>query len=336
VGWLGELAVKPERFAEVVTPASKDGWIAIHRNDWLSALEAGGAPANRAADELEVFYGVLAEVSAQVWKDLSIAWSKRALPSGSYLPLFFSLALPQEQAQAYKKLADSLDKSLVLARQDQHKLLLQGKQSLGQFRALVTRPVLTEPVSGAPGVSRELYDPEVYRSLQALMASYPSATGFEAELFSASGLVVELPENDDPDACHSLGFSVKEQLQQIEALATHEEARALFNDLQLVEATSSRMLVALARQALPTRPRCALTLAGIALDYGHARMVGPINSPTLFAVLAAGWLQTGRIGEAADMIERLVEGFPELIPLDETLGDLLAFSSAGRSGDSRE
>ena len=33
----------------------RDGWVALHRNDWLSASSAGGVPSRRALEQLATF-----------------------------------------------------------------------------------------------------------------------------------------------------------------------------------------------------------------------------------------------------------------------------------------
>lgn len=95
-------------------------------------------------------------------------------------------------------------------------------------------------------------------------------------------------------------------------------------------------MVELAVQALQDRPRCALALSMLALDHDEGRSIGPINSPTLYAVTAASWLATGHTREAKDALEALIETFPEVVAVNETIGDLAVLEAMGRSGDSRE
>jgi hypothetical protein len=119
--------------------------------------------------------------------------------------------------------------------------------------------------------------------------------------------------------------------------AATPEGQALYRDLQLVPVYRSRLLVEQTRRALQDgRPHQALAIAQRALDVEHARSVGPINPPELFALLAEANLRTGRTREAKDALAVLLPGWPWLRGLDETLGDLAVLEGIGRGGDSKE
>ena len=67
--WLDEIVREPSRFTARVAD-SREGWIALHRNDWPAAVAAGGDPAARAHAELARYYRVLAALDTEAWARL--------------------------------------------------------------------------------------------------------------------------------------------------------------------------------------------------------------------------------------------------------------------------
>jgi hypothetical protein len=116
-----------------------------------------------------------------------------------------------------------------------------------------------------------------------------------------------------------------------------EEGRALVEDLQLVPLLRGRMLLAQARRALQAgHPRQAQALLLLARDLSHPRDISPLNPPLLYAMLAETHLRTGHTREALDALEVLVEAFPAVVGVDETVGDLAVLQGLDRRGDSKE
>ena len=121
------------------------------------------------------------------------------------------------------------------------------------------------------------------------------------------------------------------------AAGASADGRALLDDLRLVDGARARALVDLAVSALDAgRPACALAYGQLALDHESPRAVGPVNSPTLFAVVASAHLRVGRTREALDALDVLDDQWPELAGLDDTLGTLVVLEGLDRRGDSRE
>ena len=215
----------------------------------------------------------------------------------------------------------------------------------------MTEPVIFEPVPARdplqPPSTRAIYDPLVFDSLQLAIRSTkkPIDDKLSSVLFSGSvngesaketllTLDLRYPAQPDGNSCRELGRDLDLRLDskaaELATLAAGDGA-ALLDDLQLVAGFRSRLLVELAVESLPDAPTCALALASQALEES-SRGIGPLNSPTLFAVLAYADLATGHHREAKDAIQKLVPAFPEVLGLDETIGDLVVLGSMGRDG----
>ena len=397
-GWVEEIVLHPERFTLLMAD-HREGWVALHRNDWISALSEGGVPAQRAAQELGRFYRVLGTLSDAAWLGLGGEFeARKILPVGSLLPLFVRFAADQAgdvpAAARWQGIAEGRTPEIAaLARAFRdvrppgspaslqgplaerlrlHRGLQEGTVEWAALRVVASQPVLLEPMAES-GSSRALYDPLIYRSLQAGVerqaggrvarpggvsggvsggdpggdpGGVPDASsgaGLESLLFSGQlGLQaagIALPAEDGADACRVL-------VEQVDALldswhrqlgaGSSEEGRAILEDLRLIEGTRARYLIDRAEEVLPTRPRCAWTLASLAMDHNHGRTIGPINSPTLYAILASASFRLGHRREAMDTLQVLVDSYPEVVPLDETIGDLVVLDAMGRSGDSKE
>jgi len=157
---------------------------------------------------------------------------------------------------------------------------------------------------------------------------------------TALGLSADLGAQDDSEAARLWVRALDQHLdawQARRAETASPEAQELLDGLQLVAIYRSRLLLDRAREALKAEhPRQALAFAQLALDVEHARSIGPLNPPGLFAVLALANLETGRTREALDALEVLSASDPRVRGLDETLGDLAVLEGIGRDGDSKE
>lgn len=344
--WMADLVAAPASFAERVASA-REGWIAVHRNDWAAAAAAGGDPAARSARELARFYAVLAAMDAEVWSRMGREWSARGtLPPASLLPWLIGAALADagrdEEAAAWP--AGDPVVSSVTERKRLHDRVRAGAAEIASLDATGSTALVSEPVEG--GV-RELADPWVLRTHARVSAQRADAnTPVDKSLFSSDlGAPLRLPpvETDptaDADACRG---TVRELDAGLDAWRTSAsasaspEGRQLLDDLRLVEGARARALVELAITALDSeRPACALALSHLAIDHESPRAIGPVNSPTLFAALASAELRVGHTREALDAIEVLVAPWPETRGLDETLSTLVVLEGLDRRGDSRE
>ncbi len=125
----------------------------------------------------------------------------------------------------------------------------------------------------------------------------------------------------------------------VEALrgASGDDGLALLDDLQLVQALRSRILIAWARAALHAdRPHQATAYLQLAHDLESAGEVGPTNPPALFVLQAEALLRTGRTRQALDALSVLGDDLPGLSGAVETIGDLAVLEGMGRHGDSKE
>ncbi|MFZ5475509.1 MAG: hypothetical protein ACOZNI_01935 [Myxococcota bacterium] len=357
-GWVAVVVREPAKFQALVDGDARDGWIALHKNDWTAAVAAGGVPARRALDELVTFHAVLADLSADTWLLFGATWERRGtLPKESVFPRLVRLAATDagdKDAVAHWDGVPAAPMPPALAEREQlHAKLLGGEGDLDALRRSAHEPLFTE---NAEGVTRPFYDPIVHRSLsegyRRRAATVPApATPLEGQLFSASlgaddaqtlvSLGVTFPASGDvEDTCREAVRALDSRLDAWRlqlGSAAGDDGRALLNELRLVEGTRSRLLVSQAVAALAAdQPRCAVAYAELARDHEAARSISPVNSPTLFAVLAAGNLRTGRAREALDALEVLTGPYPEVVALDETVGDLTVLQGIDRAGDSRE
>lgn len=343
--WIGELVAAPGTFGERIGGA-REGWIALHRNDWRSAVSVGGDPAARAHRELRELYLVLAEMDAEVWARLGSEWSARGtLPTQSVVSTLIGAALREagRNDEALAWAAGPITDETLLARQRLHETMRQGRDAQAATD-LGGLPLISEPIDGG---RRDLADPWLLWTLAAVEdRAYTSQVVKDDALFSEKiGLNLVLPgaaadPMSDADACREAVRSWDGSLDGWRATLTAgatAEGRELLSDLRLVEGARARTLVQLAVSALGTgRPSCALALGQMALDHESPRQVGPVNSPTLFAVLASAQLGVGRTREALDAIEVLATDWPAVRGLDETLSTLVVLEGLDRRGDSRE
>jgi len=364
VTWVAALVRAPERFEALMGPADgpdRAGWIALHKNAWVNAAATPGAPGKRAAAELAVLHGVLADVSNDAWRSLGTTWELRGtFPTDSVLPALVALAAKDAGDNVswarWTKVAARQD-PLVTARVTQHDGLRTAptaSETIVTAQSLASVPLLEEPVGDS---RRTLWDPMIHLTIaqaygQMLTTGYPT-DALATSVFSGrvapedgspraslAALGLTMPTEDDTEACREVVRAFDRQLDpwKVQLVATAPEAgQALLSDLRLVEGLRSRALVDWGVDALGAgRPRCALAFTEMALDHEHPREITPLNPPTLFAVSAAANLRTGRTREALDALEVLVGAYPEIKGLDETVGDLAVLQGLDRAGDSRE
>lgn len=356
--WLGVIAKDPKQFEQTISD-SREGWIALHKNDWLAAASAPGTPGKRAAAELAVLHSVLAGASNDAWRAIGTTWERRGnLPTDSVIPTLVALAAKDAGdttgQMRWEKLPARQDAALD-ARVALHQELRKGNGDLTALLAVSGRPMLEEPVSAdAADGRRPLWDPLLHHTLAQFWArgvadGYPAGLGatlFTGGLDPADGspgatlakLGLPLPASDDTDACREVIRALDRELDTWKAdPKISDEARALLTELRLVEGLRARALIDWGVDALSAdHPRCALAMAEMALDHEAPRAITPINSPTLYAVMAQANLRTGHTREALDALQVLVGTYPEVTGLDETVGDLAVLEGLDRTGDSRE
>lgn len=98
LGWFAEVGAYPSRFADL-TEKSKPGWVALHANDYDTALDAFGAGKEseigraRASLSLAILYEDLSRYSGLVNEALFSTWLDRGtLPPGDNAPMVAALA----------------------------------------------------------------------------------------------------------------------------------------------------------------------------------------------------------------------------------------------------
>ncbi len=345
-GWMADITRAPATFTDRVG-AAREGWIAFHRNDWEAAVAAGGDPEARTHREITRFYGVLAAMDAEVWSRMGREWSARGtLPPASLLPWLIGAALADagrdDEAAAWPGGVATVHS--VAERKRLHDSVRAGAAELASLEGTQAAALLAEPVEG--GV-RELADPWVLRTHARVSGLRADARApVDQTLFSGDlGTPLRLPAapadpTADADVCRDLVRELDAGLDLWRTSASASappEGRQLLDDLRLVEGARGRALVELAITALESgRPSCALALSHLAIDHESPRAIGPVNSPTLFAVIASAELRVGHTREALDAIEVLVAPWPATRGLDETLSTLVVLEGLDRRGDSRE
>lgn len=378
--WIAAVVAEPARFTQTVDAGGREGWVALHANDWPTAAATDGAAAQRADASLAELHTILARLHARAWLDLGRTWEGRgSVPADSAFPLFVSAAAREAgdavTADRWLTVARASTRAEVAAlagdwadplasaaagelpeRARAHARARRDPAALPALLPLLAAPAWREP-AGAQG-ERAFWDPFVHRTLaaahRARAEARPDPEGLAAELFlprlgppggaldtDLTALGLALPVGaDDPEACREVVRGLDALLDPWAAQLAHgapPDGQALLADLRLVPATRARVLVGLGQEALVSgRPRCALAYADLALDHESPRAIGPTNPPTLFALLAAANLETGRTRESLDALEVLSGTFPEVAGLDETVGDLSVLVGLTRSGDSRE
>ena len=375
-GWIVEIVRDPTAFrAAVDAPDANGGWPILHRNDWLGALQAGGPPALRAATELARLHHVLAELQDDAWVSLGTKYLAIGGPAAdSAFPAFvWAAASDAENTEAIHTWQSRAAKTPGLLTPDwtaplappatatgpladrarAHAAARSGTGDLDSLRLAAAQPVVTEHAANA---ERALWDPWIHDTLSVAYTAKATAApaGLGATLFSdhLAGSEMKVDETltalglavpggaDEAEACRELVRGLDARLDpwllQL-GNSVNDDGRALLHDLSLVPATRARVLTTLAVEALDSaRPTCALAYAEMARDHEQGRAITAVNSPTLYATLAAANLRTGHTREALDALSVLTTAFPEVQALTETVGDLAVLEGIHRSGDSRE
>lgn len=90
--WIAIVVRDPSAFAATVDrEGAREGWAALHRNDWGAASSAGGVPGRRADQELGRLHQSLARLHARALAEFARTWEERGgVPAGSALPLVVS------------------------------------------------------------------------------------------------------------------------------------------------------------------------------------------------------------------------------------------------------
>lgn len=360
-GWVARVAASPTAFHATVD-RDRPGWTALHRNDWAAAWAAGPAARARAAAELATFHRVLADLQTEAWGGLVRAWSARGgLPAESALGIWAKMAGVGELgavgaiqvpspfgALSGEPGAWMIEHAAGEVWRAEGRVRGGDLAAVESLRELAAEPALREPIAGG---ARVLYDPLVHATLaEAYGRAATPVQGDEAELFSARlddagapadalpALAISVPtETDDPDGCRATVAALDAHLDPWAGGLKEQEGGGLVDELRLVDGLRSRVLTALAVQALDRgHPGCAAALALDSLDATSARSVGPLNHPTAFAVLALASMRAGRVREALDALQPLMEPFPETTGAREVTGDLAVLLGMDRIGDSRE
>lgn len=347
--WMAEVARDPAAFSAVVD-ADRDAWIALHRNDWKTALTSTSPAGDRARARLAELHTLLAATESLALRTLDRTWAANGgPPAGSAWPLFGAIGANSGEPPTLPDLHP------LAVRRRLHDDVLAGAQPVAELYAALATPVVTEHVGAA---TREFWDPWAHQTLARWYRDHPTplADGHEAlsgRLFSAwiapggtvetelaaLGIPPTAPDVDDPQACRDVARALDAQLDAWStsvAAGLVDDGRALFTDLRLVPVARARVLEALAVRSLAAAPNCALAYGLLAQDHGDSRSINAVNSPTLFAILASAQLATGHTREALDALEPLTAAFPEIHGLDETVGDLAILQGIHRTGDSRE
>lgn len=164
-------------------------------------------------------------------------------------------------------------------------------------------------------------------------------TGTSAVIARELGLPSAPATADDPQQAREEARALDSRLDLLRARLLHEasaETASLVNDLGIIDRFKVELLVARARaDLLADRPKRAVATLSMARDVTQ-RGISPLNSPSLFALLAEGHLRTGHVREALDALQPLSQARPETVGVREFIGDLSVLRGLDRDGDSKE
>ena len=350
-------------------------WIALHRSDYKAVLAEPGASEAlrfRAHTSLANFYFRLARMDREAWKQTEATWSTtNGLEIAAELEDFPQVATlnghrdPWPWPEPSNNGIDGLDLGAQLAMTE------AAMETLSlPIPELLARA--TTPSFQSKDGKISAYDPLVYQGLflrHQSATNPPPSVDLGHVLFSPCGTELEdsagdnaaahplacfdeglaggdpqldsnLGETDDAQVARefarALDIQVSGWLQSLESRVA-DDGKALLRDLSLGQIYRNQNLISLAERCLDRdRPRQALALAQMALDMANPREIGPLNPPVLFAILAEANVATGHTREALDYLEVLSEAYPEVLALDETVGDLAVLKGMNRQGDSKE
>lgn len=146
--------------------------------------------------------------------------------------------------------------------------------------------------------------------------------------------------DDDPEIGLTFARALDEKLElwaSEKVFKASPDGQALYHDLSFNAVWRSHLLTACARDVmLKGQPRKALSLAWSALDLEKAGEITPVNHPALLALIVEGQLKTGRTREALEAMQTLLTAYPDLMGLNEVIGDLAILEGMSRYGDSKE
>lgn len=369
--WVGQLMAQPELFTQTVD-SEREAWVAFHANSWRGAHRDSGVPASRASDHHADLANRVAQLEAQGWQRTMEKW--KPLPEGSALPFFAGLAALESGGDArswwaqvdesadpvvlqatqkmleYPTLSTRLPETFgnpLLERIDQHLAV-----RLGESTEAPNGLAWQEPMSS--GETRNIPDPQLPWTLAITLDSESQPQGMAALLFSdclsatvcgpdaiaALGVDPALGTIDDPNVARTVVQGLDQVLDawaRTQRSDASPDAVALLEELSLVPKLRGALLLSLADDALgQDHPKQAALLVQSALDLKAPRTLGPVNSPTHFAVLAQAHLASGHTREALDALEVLARSYPEAVGADEILGDLAVLEGLDRQGDSKE
>lgn len=339
VSWVANVALQPARFASTLTDnGGRDAWIAFHRADWL-AVPAESVPGKRAQAELERLETVLWWLNSDAVLTFAEGWRTRSPDT----PMPAWLAPAAQRVAELRGNASAADRWRLQAATDARPYAVdQPAVGLVALRSSFATP-LNDAVLGS------FWDPTRPLALQRAYAVPDEgglSVGLQQDLF---GPITEAamgahPRNDVVEDCRAFVQAMDARLDPwAAALATKADAdgKALLTDLDLVAVGRSRTLVELAFDALShDRATCALYYAEQAVDHGSPRVITPVNTPTVFAVLAAANFKTGHVRESLDALTPLrptaTGGYPEVLGVIELVGDVAVQQGLDRAGVSRE
>ncbi|MED5374406.1 MAG: hypothetical protein VX899_25535 [Myxococcota bacterium] len=372
--WVGQIVSEPQRFEDTIS-ADRDAWVALHANRWSGAHRDQGAAASRSQALRADLALRVAHIESQGWERTLALWEQRGnLPQGSALPWFAALALLEsggDPAPWLMKVDGHCDPMVQEAARTliQHPSVSKRMEEVGENPLIQRFDAHLSAREGASdtwptgiahsedigGVTRQFADPQLPWTLAVVLQRQDQpTTGLPALLFSdcldestcgadaiaALGVDPALGPVDSPDQARAIVRGLDEVLDawsRDQRQHAPDAGQALLAELQLIPKLRAQLLLSLADEALAQEhPRQALALAQASLDLAAPRRIGPVNSPTHFAVLAQAHLETGHTREALDALEVLAASYPEAAGADEIVGDLSVLQGLDRQGDSKE
>lgn len=350
VSWIATVVREPERFATTLEGnGGREAWQAFHRSDWLNvhgtgADTAASVPEHRARAELAVLERLLSRAQGDALLTLADGWAKHTpdqpVPKWLIASAQRVAELRSDAPAADRWRAQAAAAWIIFDEANPNPFVIDRVADM-DFESLRAGA----GTIGENAVMGSFWDPTRPAALEQRykqVASTALGVGLPEDLF---GPVVEAamgsrPATDDVEACRAFTVSIDTRLDSWSARLNETastDGRALLQDLQLVQVGRSRTLTSLAVDAVEHhRTACALFYAEQALDQASSRQISPVNTPTVFAVLAVANVETGHVREALDALSPLRAAFPESIGVIETIGDLAVQQGLERTGLSRE
>lgn len=348
--WIATVAREPERFATTLEGnGGREAWQAFHRSDWLNvqgtlAGSAVSVPEHRARAELALLERLLSRAQGDALLALAQGWAKHS-PDQPVPKWLIACAqrvaeLRSDAPAAERWRAQAVAAGIVFDETNPNPFVVDRMAEMDLDGVRVGAGTIGE--NAAMG---SFWDPTLPAALEqryTQVASPALGVGLPVDLF---GPIVEAalgtrPDTDDVEACRAFTVGIDTRLDAWSARLNETaspDGKALLQDLQLVQVGRSRTLTALAVDAVEHhRNSCAAFYAEQALDQASSRQISPVNTPTVFAVLAVANVETGHVREALDALSPLRGAFPESIGVIETIGDLAVQQGLERTGLSRE